>query len=603
MNREHLEEAWELVRCGWPVKAAADRLGVSNATLARHIARLRENGGDIAAAMEGKRPGRPVVFEPDEFEVARARWFRLNKESLTVAAWFFARDEYVSPEGHAVRPHIRRAILEIEERALREGKKEAWPDSVRRAFRVTAEERALFRGRKAFQGEEMVIRRGMYETLVDGTTRELPPGDTIEMDDYSTNQPYVWRDPETGEMLLGRQVLAARELTCAKWLAFDMIGRERDAYRGEDILRFIEKVVLEFGVPKRLRLERGIWESAYIHGVEVEGMARPWGGLGDLMTIEHVFKSRSKSIVEGGFNGLQRWLSHTGIDIGRHRGEFEEATKRFLQAKAGGKDPLSLGFLSQDAALCAHIAAAGVINSRPIERHHLGERVSPDDLEARHGWHTRPLRAEEMWYFLPYKAVRTVRAGTVEIAPGNGWGRMCFAVNGQRDGVHVENGHQVLIACDPARPDLGARICNADRSARNREGWGMGQLLVDSAAHLPLAPQFSAAKALSPHLPIQKKARAAAVTAFASIRTAGGLPRRGGGREAVATDGRGNTAAASTLQRPEVAIQHGPMPDILPPLPRRDTGEIIPATNSRPLPPGRTRAEEIARLRAALEEA
>jgi hypothetical protein len=39
---------------------------------------------------------------------------------------------------------------------------------------------------------------------------------------------------------------------------------------------------------------------------------------------------------------------------------------------------------------------------------------------------------------------------------------------------------------------------------------------------------------------------------------------------------------------------------VLPPKPAR---EIVPAVSSRPLPAGVTRAEEIARLRARLEEA
>jgi hypothetical protein len=602
MNRTQLETAWKLItEEGMSCLKASMTLHVSNATLARYVAKLRGNGGDIEAALEGKgTTGRPVVFEPNGYEVARARWFRLAKESLTVAAWYFARDEEVSEEGHFVREETKQVILDIEEKALRSGRKEAWPESVRRAFRVTEEEKAAFRGAKHSQQTEMVTRRGMYEVLADGSTRPILPGETWEWDDYSANQPFIFRDPATGEYQMGRQVLAVRDLCAARWLAFDHIGRERDAYRGEDILRTMERAVRAWGKPRRMRLERGTWESNFIHGIELPGTEKRWGDLRDLFFIEHVFKSKSKGIIEGGFHVLQRWLGHTGTDIGRVRGEFEEATRRLRMARDTGVDPLTLGFLTQEKSSVLHEEAGALVNSRPMQREHLDERVSPDDLVARLGWHTTPLRAEEAWYFLPYKALRTVRAGTVNVSPGNGWAKQYFQLNGVRDGVHFESGHQVLIAYDPARPELGAYVCNGDRSARNREGWKLGELLIPSAPEMGLAPQHSAARALSPHLVVRKKASAAAATSFRAIRSAAGLPQASGKHEAVAMNGQGGVAKYSDLPQAAPAAETGPIPESVRqmPAPVRD---LSPALSSRPLPPGRTRAEEIARLRELAE--
>ena len=48
-----------------------------------------------------------------------------------------------------------------------------------------------------------------------------------------------------------------------------------------------------------------------------------------------------------------------------------------------GADPLALGFITQETSSVAHHEAAAAINSRPMERAHLAERVSPDDLV---GW-------------------------------------------------------------------------------------------------------------------------------------------------------------------------------------------------------------------------
>jgi hypothetical protein len=595
MEPSTLQNAMNLINSGTSCKMAAAKLGLPNATLSRWVKRVHECGGDVEEATVPKETGRPVMFAATDFEVSLARWYRLNKESLTVAAWFFARDE-------RVRPEIAEVVKLVEEKALTSGKREEWPESVRRAFRVTEEEKAAFRGKKASQQTEMVTRRGMFEILADGTHRDILPGNTWELDDYSANQPFIFKDPATGELSLGRQVLACRDLSAARWLGFDHIGRERDAYRGEDIVRYIERLVRSWGLPSRLRLERGSWESSYVHGIEVEGIKGRWGDLADLFEIEHVFKSKGKGIIEGGFNVLQRWLGHTGTDIGRVRGEFEEATKRLRQAQTTGIDPLTLGFLTQDKSSVLHEEAAATINSRPMKREHLDERVSPDDLVARNGWHTQELRESQAWYFLPYKVQRTVRAGTVEVSPGNGWPKMIFAINGVRDEVHLENGHQVLLAYDPARPELGARVANGDRSARNREGWGVGQLLIDSAPAMELAPQFNASTMLSPHMLVRKKSSAAAATTYRSVRAAAGTQKARGTREAVAMNGSGGKATAGDIERAEPqhvtptapAAETGPVPESI----RTTRQTVVPVISSRAMP--EDPQAEIRRLQAAL---
>lgn len=598
MDLPTLEQAVELQAKGWSCKAISTHLRQPNATIDRYLKKVAACDGDLEMALAPKESGRPVVFSPNDLEIGLARWYRLNKESLTVAAYFFARDE-------RVRPEIREVIEQIEEKALATGRREDWPMSVRRAFHVTPQEKAEFRGKKAAQQVEMVTRRGMFEILADGTERPILPGDTWELDDYSANQPYVFRDPATGEHLLGRQVLGCRDLSSARWLGFDHIGRERDAYRGEDIVRYIERLVRVWGLPHRLRLERGSWESAAVHGIEVPGMKGRWGDLRDLMTIEHVFKSKGKAIIEGGFNVLQRWLSHTGTDIGRVRGEFEEAAKRLRQAQSTGADPLSLGFLSQDRSSALHEEAAAIINSRPMQREHLGERVSPDDLTARLGWHTRTLAASEEWYFRPYKVMRTVRAGTVNVSPGNGWPKLYFKLNGIAEGVHFENGHQVLLAYDPARPDLGALVCNGDKSARNREGWKLGELLIHRAPEMGLAPQFNSSL-LSPHQTVRRRASAAAATTFRAIRAAAGTPQSSGTREAVAMNGKGGLASAGDIARTETAASAaaepsapvtGPVPESIR-APQRQTLSVF---SSRAMPSDA--GAEIRRLQAELEEA
>jgi hypothetical protein len=623
MDPAILARALELVSGGMSCKAAAALLGQSNATLARWLIKVKACGGDLQAALDSAAAapiGRPPEFTPTEPELLVAKWYRLTKESVTCAAYFFARDKA------RVSEPTREVLLAIEEKAIHTGKRESWPESVRRAFRVTPKEMADFRGKKAGIQEEMITRRGMFELLADGTVMDILPGHVWELDDYSANQPFLYKCPHTGSILLGRQILACRDLCSPKWLGFDHIGRPADAYRGEDIVRTLERLFRAWGRPRRLRLERGSWESSFVHGIEVPGMAARWGDLRDLCQIDHVFKSKGKGTIESGFNVLQKWLGHTGTDLGRHRGEFEEATKRLRQLQTTNVDPESLGFLTQEQSGILHHAAGELINSRPMARQHLGgERVSPDDLTARLGWHTTPWHDDHAWYFLPYKALRTVRGGCVRTShAASGWPQLHFQINGQRDGIYCENGHQILIAYDPARPDLGCRVCNADLSARNRSGWRMGQVLIPAAPVLSDAPQFAAAGVLSPHLPGRKKAAAAAATSFRAIMAAAGTPGPAATKEAAAFDGKGSHATAGDIARPDAPpsalpinnpkstiinrqspapAEHGPIPAYVRPVHHQPLPES-PAWSSRAMPATREgRAAEMARLREALENA
>lgn len=526
-----------LMQSGFSLNRACAAVGVSPATFCRWCAALEATGGDAFAAFAEKKPtGRPASVEFSETDLAIARWHRLCKGSLPIAVHFYCIDPDSSDETVA-------ALRQIEERALESGKEPAWPMSVRRAFAVTEDERNRFRSKKAAQNSEMVTRRGMLWIDENGELNDLLPGELWELDDYSGNQPFTYCDPLTGELNVGRQILAGMDVCSAGWLGFDLIGRPRDAYRGEDIVRFIARLFRAHGVPRFLRLERGSWESSYIHGLAVEGQSQPWGALDHLCNIQHVFKSKGKGTLEGSFNPLQNWLAHAGRDVGRHAGEFEESAKAWRQVKnaKSAPDPRLAGFWDQTACGAAHEEAAALMNSRPRERKALNERVSPNDLRARLGWHTTPLPAAEAWRLLPCKQRRVIRDGHVTVNPGGGWPEMSFVVNGI-DGLCLESGHAVLIACDPMDPAAGAYIANADTSARNRRGWAFAECLLAAAPAATLAPQIDLSGRRHNTLDLRKQAAAAAATEFRAVRS--GAP---GKRESAAFDGRGNAAAAGNL--------------------------------------------------------
>ncbi len=549
--------------CGkMSLRAACAKLGMSPSNFVAWSRRLDAAGGDAFAAFEAKKStGRPPAFAPTEADIARFRWLHLAKGSMELAAFFAASDDKVSDASRSY-------LMTLQERALEAGKRPNFPPSVRRAFHITGEEKARFRSRKASHSVEMMTPRGLLWVDESGDVHDLLPGQLWELDDYSTNQPYTWTDPQTGEVNLGRQVLAAMDYASAGWIGFDHIGRERDAYRGEDIVRYLGRLFRAHGLPLFLRLERGSWESSFVHGLEVEGMAENWGALDALVTIRHTWKSKGKGMIESSFNPLQSWLSQSGRDIGRFRGEFELATKAWNQAKNTAKDARDLGFLTADESSAAHAAAAAGMNSRPRERRELGERISPDDLRARLGWHTTPFPEAEAWRLLPYRERRVVSQGLLTTNPGNGWPMMRWIVNGIGD-LHLESGHAVLVAYDPARPDLGAYVANADRSHRNRAGWGMGQPILVAPA-FEAAPQIDlSGKYLGGAIGARRKASAAVATSFRAI-TAAGRPEP---REAMATDGRGNTFLGSTMPAPESA------PEI--PAPTAERGVSLPESRPR----------------------
>jgi predicted DNA-binding protein YlxM (UPF0122 family) len=599
-----LEEIQRLAAAKVAPKEIAFRVGCSRQTVYTWLKKIKESGGDCEEALRltQSKTGRPRKLEFNAAETNLARWYRLTKESVDVAAWFFIRSDktYDGTDELIVRPAIAEMMRGYEEKAMSERKRIAWPRSVLRAFHVTDEERSLFEGKKSHQQTEMVTRRGMFEMLEDGTQREILPGMVWELDDYSTNQPYWHECPESKTVNVNRQVLAAKDLAASLWLGFDHIGRERDAYRAEDVLRFIERLVRSHGLPGLLRLERGIWESSGVHGLKLDDGDR-WGDLRDIMRVEHVFKSKSKSIIEGGFNFLQRWLGHTGIDIGRKRGQFELAAKRLRQSRNVNLDARELGFLSIHESSDKHEAAARVINDRQAMREHLNERVAPNDLVARHGWHTKSLPEDSAWYFYPTKKAAVVSSGQVRINPGAGWAPLYFTVNGIIDGLHLETGHKVLVACDPARPELGARIVNNETGPRNREHFGLHEVLFTAAPCHGLAPQFSAAEALSPHLIARRKATAGARTSFRAIVANGQGPR-----EVAAADGQGNSAKAGTIKRNETQAQT-PAPAETMPAPAPSPRPVAPeaATSSRfsRFASPEARAAEIARLETEISEA
>jgi hypothetical protein len=459
--------------------------------------------------------GRPRKFHLSDEERRALRGLALKHGSFAFAVEVFAADA-------ACQPATRAAIAEELDKAAREKRMPRWPVSLRAGVMSTVEEEALFRGTKAFDALSHSPRKGMFFEDEHGNQVPIGPLDVWLMDDYSTNQPYMVETADGARLC--RQVLAAMDLYSAGWVSVEMIGRERDAYRAEDIVRFILRTIEAQGtMPLCLMLERGRWESQGVHGIPLDELGRGfegqvWGGLDALFHIEHGYSSRHKAQLESSFNMLQTVLAHSGRDIGRFRGEFERSTNLSLGVRAGRVDPRAAGFLSQDAAREAHWLAMQAMNGRGRERSAAvfgGQALVPNDLLMSGDRQVRQLPENEAWRFLPLKRLATVRKGFIEVQATHYDGASFrFEVNGLSE-LYVESGHRVLIAFDPACPALGCHVANAVPNCR--AGWAVGDKIIH-ARHAEDVAQFS----LRTRKPGEDRstkgvASAAARTAFAGV--------------------------------------------------------------------------------------
>jgi hypothetical protein len=533
--------ARQLIAGGMRQAAAARQLGLSPVQMVR-ILRL-----DPAADATPERGGRPAKVPLTAGDVMLLRKHRLMNKmaSLAKAVDGFCDDADASPE--AVR-----ALGEIISRAHAERKKPKWPHSVRKATGLTETERAELRGPKHAFEVAMRSRSGDFILIGD---RQIPlrAGMVYQSDDMSLNQPYRYHDAALGRETTGRQSLITRDTRSLRWLQADLCGRERDAYRLEDIADHMRAVVEANGLPLAWIVERGPWKNTFIDGLRLEDGKR-WGALTDLFHVHHAFTSTGKSEVEGGFNEIQSRLSHRSTDIGANRGEFEKATKLFLKAQKGDAEALAY-FWSMPQCSAALVEVMEADNRALKERQHFnGRTVSPEELWAAEYVRT-PLLDRDRWYFLPVKKAATVRGGIIEVKADHYERSFRFAAHGAEGIPILPNLYPVLIAFHPGRPEEGCHVFNACTDLRNREGYGFGQL-IGVAEYDADKPKFVFGGA-GADVETKRRRNAAVRAEYRSIMPAGEGPAM---LKSVARDGLGNALEIQRGGRPPEMPETVPVP-------------------------------------------
>lgn len=526
---EAVSQARAMLQAGDTMRSVCTRLGITPGTLKRWM-----DAADMPDLPQERGSGRRPAIDLTITERNRLIFWRLCKDnSLPAAVREFLRDPVCRPEtAEALEYYIRKA---------RDNRKRVhFPPTLNRLTMPTAEEQALFRKKKNAQDYELVVPRGLTWVDEDGKEQPLLANTLWESDDMSVNQPFRWINPNTGKEEISRQALISIDVYSHFWLGVSLVGRPRDAYQAEDISDHFLQLVQSHGLPRAWRLERGSWESNFIDGIKLDDGSY-WGGInsrtdieGGLIAILHTWKSRGKGTIEGAFNGLQRWLSHTSTDIGRVRGEYDHAARQLRRAQHGQADALEQFWSIEECAAMVEAAMQADNALGKVRRAHGNLTVRADDLYPPQS--IVPMPVSEIWRFLPVKEVRTVSKGAVTVKCPHWPKAFIFQVNHGGAPFFVPNSHKVFVVFHPGRPAEGAYIFNAlqRQDPGNREGWKFGQLLT-IAPVLAEAPQFSLMP--NPDSRAQKDHNGAMRSAYRQIVKPGEHP---GLKTSTARDGLGN---------------------------------------------------------------
>ena len=448
--------------------------------------------------------------------------------------------------------------------------------------KITTDHEQRVRGAKKMALHGATARRDQTIALEDGRRAMNRAGFIWSLDDMSSNHPFTFPQPD-GTDGLSRQGLYAWDVASRAWLGFDLVARPREAYRAEDILRFLRRLMMTRGKPAVLRLERGIWHSNAIKGITLDDVPVQDGGTRPAMDadekarlqdglaaigiqIQYVHNAHGKGEIEGGFRYLQTIVATYApqyVCIGRHAGEFEAGAKAVRRVRAGSHRAVDLGFATMGQLGDAIERAMQFHNRRRVGRDHTPEEIWSKDTAA----HPLPsLTEKDLAAFLP-----TIREATI-----NGLRITC-----QVDGVphdwraekfaDLGNGYRVWIRFDPSEPTLGAAVYNREGDTlRNHLRLGEGHWITWARWEMP-APQLHykgdaevEAIDMEAHygvgtrdegLGIRKKQEASINKWVRTVGRITGLPGQPRVASASQRDGTGQVLDVSTAAQPQLAVR------------------------------------------------
>jgi hypothetical protein len=564
-----IAQARELLAEGKSLYAACAEIGISQSCMTKWL--------NPPPPKPPKRIGRPRKLELTAEECTFFQNKILDHESLPVAAELLWRSSETTAE-------TKRALGMVLARAEAEGKRPVWPVALIEASQIPDCIAAMHRGKKhARKLEPKARRNGTME--VDGVVIPWAPGSIYESDDMSLNEPFRFMDSSLRRETAGRQGLFSIDSASGFHLGKTLIGRARDAYRMEDVADHMLSIVEDHGLPLMWRLEKGIWESSLVVGINVKGRSEKWGAMEDLFYVRTKHESTGKANIERSFHQQQKLTAHKSTSIGRERGEFEKGTKLYLRAQEGRPDALSYFWPIEEASAWIDDALkAENLRARRYEK--TGFYGTPEDI-MNGRTSKQELRDEDRWYFMPIKRQVSVRKGVIEVKVDHYPRSFRFVTMGIEGFPIFQEGHSVLIAFHPGKADeLGCYVFNAATGAEAR-GMVFGQFIGRAELFRDVAEEIIGGTGDFSQI---GKARAHMRSVYRGIVPNGTGP---GTLKSTARDGLGNALTIQTGGTQADGVVPPPAPQ-----PRR---EILPAISSRAMPVDA--AAEIRRLQAALEEA
>lgn len=566
-----------LLSDGLSEEKAAQTVGVARGTLKRWQKPPKQKKS------KGGRP-RKVTLNEEETRFVRRRV--LDHGSLP-----YAVEELLM---HEVCTSNTRQILGDElNRAQAEGRRPSYGEALKEAARIPESVKAAHRGPKHAREFAPKARRNGNIVMEDGTEILWAAGCVYESDDMSINEPFRFHDPATGRETVGRQTLSTLCAASGFKMAFDCVGRSRDAYRIEDIADHFLSIVDQHGLPLFWRLEMGAWASNFVLGIKLKDSEERWGGLDNLFYVRHKFESTGKANVERSFDEQQKRTAHMSTSIGRTRGEYELATKLMRQANAGNEAALRR-FWTINEALAGNTQVMHQLNGEVKTYSKFGgTRTTPEQLWKER--FVRPLRAEDRWYFLPVKKQVGIRKQVIECKVPHYPLSFRFITTGLEGFPLLAENYSVLIAFHPGHPEEGCHVFNAETGAKNVYGYDFAEFMgvVPLFRDVPeenLAGTGDFSQVSHGAAAIRKEHR--------TIVPAGTGP---GTLKSTARDGLGNALTVQRGDAPKDANpQKGSQPDSPPRVkpPRREPAAPVKMSRFG----GRNNAEEIKKLTASLTE-
>jgi len=245
------------------------------------------------------------------------------------------------------------------------------PNVVRRE--VTPFARSLM---PAHKGERAFRHSGPY---IQGDYSKICAGEVHEMDDGTPE--HVCYAPSAdfpGYRILQGQIIVTVDRATGKALGF---GYVEDAYHGRVIRSTATNACIDFGLCKRLNIERGLWQRAKLIVGSKTGMVSldQWEmGLREFMRISHARGPQGKAIVERFFGSLWDRLrplpGYCGPDMRKTCPETLQ--KQIRESRAGKVDPSSF-CLSKAEFIDAIAAAMADYNATP--QHGRLSGLSPNE--------------------------------------------------------------------------------------------------------------------------------------------------------------------------------------------------------------------------------